>query len=71
MSRLCKILPEHCIACGLCALYAPDIFDYNENGIVLFAQEIGASQQFIHENEAAAVIKAYKECPVHAILLEK
>lgn len=71
MSRLCKIVPERCIACGLCALYAPDIFDYDDNGIVLFAQETKARQQFIPDKEQDAVIKAYKQCPVRAILLEK
>ena len=39
MSLLCKLVPERCIACGLCQIEAPDIFDYDEEGIVLFAQE--------------------------------
>ncbi|MBN2904598.1 MAG: ferredoxin, partial [Enterococcus sp.] len=42
MSQRCKIIPERCIACGLCAIYAPEIFDYDEDGIVLFAQEPNA-----------------------------
>ncbi|AYW44644.1 ferredoxin [Tetragenococcus koreensis] len=71
MSRLCKIVPERCIACGLCALYAPEIFDYDDNGIVLFAQEPEANQQFIPAKDQGAVIEAYKQCPVRAILLEK
>ena len=32
MSQRCKIIPERCIACGLCAIYAPEIFDYDEDG---------------------------------------
>ncbi|MGX7197094.1 ferredoxin [Enterococcus olivae] len=70
MSQLCKIVPERCIACGLCNVYAPDIFDYDEEGLVLFAQEPEARQQFVQENEQAAVLAAYKKCPVRAILLE-
>ncbi|HAQ2287225.1 TPA: ferredoxin, partial [Enterococcus faecium] len=27
MSLLCKLVPERCIACGLCQIEAPDIFD--------------------------------------------
>gem|GEM_PF-370947 len=50
MSQRCKIIPERCIACGLCAIYAPEIFDYDEDGIVLFAQEPNARQQFISQN---------------------
>ena len=47
MSLLCKLVPERCIACGLCQIEAPDIFDYDEEGIVLFAQEPEAHQQFV------------------------
>ncbi|MCF1684977.1 ferredoxin [Tetragenococcus halophilus] len=71
MSRLCKIVPERCIACGLCALYAPEIFDYDDNGVVLFSQAPKACQQFIAVKDQENVIKAYKQCPVRAILLEK
>ncbi|MGX7164776.1 ferredoxin [Enterococcus massiliensis] len=71
MARLCKIVPERCIACGLCAVYAPDIFDYDEEGIVLFKQEPEARQQFVQPAEAMAVTKAYQKCPVRAILLEE
>ncbi len=70
MSQLCKIVPERCIACGLCAVYAPEIFDYDEEGIVLFAQEPEAHQQFVLEEQQASVLNAYKKCPVRAILLE-
>ncbi|KAF1301080.1 ferredoxin [Enterococcus saccharolyticus] len=70
MSQLCKIVPERCIACGLCAVYAPEIFDYDEEGIVLFAQEPEAHQQFIPEAKQDVVLNAYKKCPVRAILLE-
>ena len=53
--------------CGLC----PDIFDYDEDGIVLFAQEPAARQQFIIEDQQEKVLAAYKKCPTRAILLEK
>ncbi|PWS23870.1 ferredoxin [Enterococcus faecium] len=70
MSLLCKLVPERCIACGLCQIEAPDIFDYDEEGIVLFAQEPEAHQQFVIPEEEAYVRKAYQKCPVRAILLE-
>ena len=70
MSLLCKLVPERCIACGLCQIEAPDIFDYDEEGIVLFAQEPEAHQQFVMPEEETYVKKAYQKCPVRAILLE-
>ena len=57
MSLLCKLVPERCIACGLCQIEAPDIFDYDEEGIVLFAQEPEAHQQFVMPEEEAYVRK--------------
>ena len=30
-----RLVPEKCIACGLCQVYAPNIFDYDDHGIVL------------------------------------
>lgn len=71
MSQRCKIVPERCIACGLCAIYAPEIFDYDEDGIVLFAQEPSARQQFIIEEQQEKVKPAYRKCPTRAILIEK
>ncbi|MEY8444902.1 ferredoxin [Enterococcus ratti] len=71
MSLLCKLVSERCIACGLCQIEAPDIFDYDEEGIVLFAQETEARQQFISEKEEAVLQKAYQKCPVRAILFER
>lgn len=70
MPQLCKLEPERCIACGLCAVYAPTIFDYDEEGIVLFAQDSSAHQQFIQKNQKEQVLSAYKKCPTRAILLE-
>ncbi len=70
MKPICKIKPELCIACGLCAVYAPDIFDYDEDGIILFKEEPEASQQFLRPAEEAAVKRAAQKCPVRAILLE-
>lgn len=71
MALTCKIIPEDCIACGLCAVYAPEIFDYDEEGIVLFKQEPEAHQQFVQSAAEAQVTTAYQKCPTRAIRLEK
>ncbi|BCA85492.1 ferredoxin [Enterococcus saigonensis] len=71
MITTCRLVPERCIACGLCAVYAPDIFDYDEAGIVLFKEEPEANKQFVRVEEITAVKKAAAKCPVRAILLEK
>ena len=57
----CEIIPERCIACGLCQTIAPEIFDYTDAGLVLFVGEPEAN----HE-----VIQSAKRCPSHAILYQ-
>lgn len=67
---LCKIIPKKCIACGLCQIKAPEIFDYYDNGIVKLMDseekefEIG---DIVPEN----VLEAYRICPTRAIEIEK
>ncbi|WEV60258.1 ferredoxin [Streptococcaceae bacterium ESL0729] len=63
-----KILPDKCIACGLCHSLAPTIFDYHDNGIVKFYEseaDLIDLQKGSEESEAKAAIK---ECPTHAII---
>lgn len=71
MSIKCEIIPEKCIACGLCQVIAPEIFDYDDEGIVLFKQEPEADTQFINASNQTEVVTAYKKCPVRAIIVEK
>lgn len=66
-----KLLPEKCIACGLCQVLAPDIFDYTDDGIVIFAEapdkrELSIGKTFIDQSMAA-----YKQCPTRAIVIPK
>ncbi|MEI5992589.1 ferredoxin [Candidatus Enterococcus mansonii] len=68
---LCKIIPEKCIACGLCQVYAPEIFDYNDDGIVVFKNDTQATQEFISKNERDNALTAYRKCPVRAIEIEE
>jgi len=65
----CKILPEKCIACGLCQVYAPNIFDYTEEGIVLFKDDPELSVLEINQADLNEAITAYRKCPVRAIEL--
>lgn len=65
----CEIVPERCIACGLCQALAPQFFDYTDEGIVTFIGEPQALQEFVPAEEQPGVIQSAKRCPAHAILL--
>ncbi|MGX6961135.1 ferredoxin [Vagococcus xieshaowenii] len=68
---LTKIIPEKCIACGLCQLKAPDIFDYTADGIVIFQEDDQLLEKTIPSELEAQCLAAYKKCPTRAIIIEK
>lgn len=67
---LYKIIPNKCIACGLCQIKAPEVFDYHDNGIVKFLdsndESLEVSNDIPHD-----LLEAYRACPTRAIIIEK
>lgn len=55
-----NIIPEKCIACGLCYLHYPDTFDCDDEGIAFVKKESTARQQ---DESTQAVFR----CPTRAI----
>ncbi|MGO2083181.1 ferredoxin [Vagococcus sp.] len=67
---ICKIMPEKCIACGLCQIKAPDYFDYLDNGLVIFKNN-DATEIQVEEPLPLSLLEAYRTCPTRAILLSE
>jgi ferredoxin len=63
-----KIDRQRCIACGLCALHAPALYDYDEDGVAFAKADHNTGQTPISPEHLAAFKTAYKDCPVQAIL---
>lgn len=63
-----SIIPEKCIACGLCQTYS-DLFDYHDDGIVKFSHS-DALECSLSDQDAASVV-AIKSCPTKALVLHK
>lgn len=61
-----KLIPERCIACGLCQTYSP-VFDYDDDGIVLFSEKDGLEATFPADSN---ILLASKSCPTKAILTD-
>ncbi|HFU4000515.1 TPA: ferredoxin [Streptococcus suis] len=58
-----KLIPERCIACGLCQTYSP-VFDYDDDGIVIFSD----SKQLEKNSDITTdILEAIKSCPTKAI----
>ncbi|MBB5888736.1 ferredoxin [Lactovum miscens] len=70
------LIPEKCIACGLCHQYASNIFDYDDAGIVKFFAENELIKQFGDFSDNASIeeqeklVQAVKHCPTGAIIAE-
>lgn len=63
-----NIIPEKCIACGLCHIHAPELFDYYDNGIVKFYD---TQETELDVPESEGTIKAVKNCPTGALIIKK
>ncbi|WP_438477974.1 ferredoxin [Streptococcus pluranimalium] len=61
-----SLIPEKCIACGLCQTYS-DAFDYHDDGIVKFTDSDELVAEF--PNNDFATIEAVKNCPTKALML--
>lgn len=58
------IIPEKCIACGLCQTYS-DLFDYHDDGIVKFSHSEKLEELILQPNQAIST--AVKYCPTKAL----
>ena len=62
------LIPERCIACGLCQTYS-DLFDYHDNGIVRFFDD---PEQLEREIPSSVnILEAVKNCPTRALIKDE
>lgn len=64
----CRLIPEECITCGRCLQYAPEVFDYYDNGVVRFKQTEN-DEMYVLSDAKNDVRRAAQACPTHAIHL--
>ncbi|MGT2708575.1 ferredoxin [Streptococcus panodentis] len=62
------LIPERCIACGLCQTYS-DLFDYHDNGIVKFYQDDDCLEKEVTSDPG--ILEAIKNCPTRALLKDQ
>ena len=61
-----SLIPEKCIACGLCQTDSP-IFDYDDEGIVRFKD---SDQLSLIIEDSPETLTAVKSCPTKALSCE-
>jgi len=62
------LIPERCIACGLCQTYS-ELFDYHDNGIVRFFDDLEQLEREITCTDD--ILEAVKNCPTRALITEE
>lgn len=63
-----RLIPERCIACGLCQTYS-ELFDYHDNGIVRFFDDPKQLEREIPSSDD--ILEAVKNCPTRALINEE
>ena len=58
---------ETCIACGACGLSAPDIFDYDDEGLSYVIIDNNTGSKAVPEDLEDDVMDAYYGCPSDSI----
>lgn len=59
-----RIIREECIACGVCADIAPEVFEMGDEAAEVKVEEVPPSEQ-------AAVREAAESCPTEAIAVDE
>ena len=63
-----RLIPERCIACGLCQTYS-ELFDYHDNGIVRFFDDPEQLEKEIPCSDDT--LEAVKNCPTRALIIDE
>lgn len=63
-----KINQENCIACGLCQIISPALFDFTPDGIAFTRKDDNKGITPVSSEEMDVFRKAYQQCPTGAIL---
>ncbi|SES81285.1 ferredoxin [Oceanobacillus limi] len=58
---------DTCIACGACGITAPDIFDYDDEGLAHVVIDHNKGNQIIPSSLEDDVLDAFEGCPSDSI----
>jgi ferredoxin len=67
MSKYTMVDQETCIACGTCGATAPDLFDYDDEGIAFAILDDNKGVTEVSEDLLDDLEDAYESCPTGSI----
>lgn len=69
MVKYTTVDQDTCIACGACGAAAPDLFDYNDEGISFAILDDNIGNTPVSEDLVEDLEDAYESCPSNSILM--
>ena len=72
MAKFAMVAKDECIACGACGAVAPEIFDYDDEGLAqnIYNGDGNTGTVEIEEGLEADLIDAAEGCPTEAIKVQ-
>lgn len=61
--KYCRVEKDTCIACGACSIHAPDVFDYDTEGLAFNLLDNNTGTKNIPEDLTEMVLDAEFACP--------
>lgn len=71
MPKFTLVDQDTCIACGACGEVAPDIFDYDDDGISYSVLDDNKGVTPIENDLADDLIDAFEGCPTESIKVQE
>ncbi|HHU20279.1 MAG TPA: ferredoxin [Bacilli bacterium] len=70
MAHFTYVDKETCIACGLCGALAPEIYDYDDEGIAYVLLDNNTGQAEIPDDLVDDMKDAHESCPTESIKIK-
>ncbi|WKB37106.1 ferredoxin [Terrilactibacillus sp. S3-3] len=67
MAKFTIIDKDTCIACGACGASAPDIYDYDEEGIAFCSLDDNTGRAEVPEELIDDMVDAFEGCPTKSV----
>ncbi|MDX8046092.1 ferredoxin [Gracilibacillus sp. S3-1-1] len=62
---------ETCIACGVCGATAPEVFDYDDEGVAYSILDDNKGEMIVPEELEEDVLDAHESCPTESVKVIK
>ncbi|AMM44981.1 ferredoxin [Bacillus phage SP-15] len=70
MPKFTRINCDTCIACGACGMSAPDVYDYDDEGLAYSTLDENKGQIPVPEELVDDVLDAFEGCPSGSVRVQ-